>query len=171
MPQNGVNPMLDNETQLLVRIFQEVFQLENSVEYDPVKYVKTYESHIEEMGQLFVYLGLAKRDTQSALGWKPTHLLMEIIAQKVVRWPKLIDRFVCEEDTFIISLLCDAAFGEARSIRRYPAFSFKVLTALELVRGTTDGAVLSTRHLRQLFAEAYYDHRAKRKAKASDCGR
>ena len=167
MPQNGLSIMLDNDTQLMVSIFQKVFQLEGSEEHDPVKYVKTYESHIEEVGQIFAYLGLAKPDTQSALGWKPTRLLMEIIAQKVMRRSKLIDRMVCDEDSFIISLLCDAAFGEGRSMKRYPACAFKVLTALDLVRGTTDGAVLSTLHLRQLFAEAYYDHRAnKRKAKA-----
>ena len=92
---------------------------------------------------------------------------MEIIAQKVVRRSKLIDRMVCDEDSIIISLLCDAAFGEGRPIKRYPVCAFKVLTALELLRGTTDGSVLSTLHLRQLFAEAYYDHQAnKRKAKA-----
>ena len=86
--------MLDNDTQLMVSIFQKVFQLEGSEEHDPVKYVKTYELHIEEVGQIFAYLGLAKPDTQSALGWKPTRLLMEIIAQKVMRRSKLIDRMV-----------------------------------------------------------------------------
>ena len=96
--------MFDNDTQLMVSIFQEVFQLEGSVEHDPVKYVKTYETHIEKAGKLFAYLGLAKPDTQSPLGWKPTHLLMEIIAQKVVRRSKLIDRMVCDEDSIIISL-------------------------------------------------------------------
>ena len=156
--------MFDNDTQLLVSIFQEVFQLEGSVEHDPVKYVKTYELDIEEAGKLFAYLGLAKPDTQSPLGWKPTHLLMEIIAKRVVRRSKLIDRMVCAEDSFIISLLCDAAFGEAHPIKHYPLCAFKVLTSLGLVRETTDGPDLSTLHLRQLFAEAYYDHRANKRA-------
>ena len=81
--------MFDNDTQLMVSILQEVFQLEGYEEHDPVKYVKTYEWEIEEVGQLLAYLGLAKPDTQSALGWRPTHLLLD---QRAVRRSKPLDR-------------------------------------------------------------------------------
>ena len=150
--------MFDNDTQLLVSIFRRVFQLEGSEERVPEKYVKTYKSDIEEAGQLFAYLGLAKPDTQSPLGWQPTLALMEIIAKRVVRRSKPIDRMVSAEDSLIISLLCDAAFGEARP-QAYPLCAFKVLTCTWIsARGYNDD--LPTLHLRQLFAEAYYDHRA-----------
>ena len=51
----------------------------------PEKYVKTYKSDIEEAGQLFAYLGLAKPDTQSPLGWRPTPALLDVIAKRAVR--------------------------------------------------------------------------------------
>ena len=159
--------MFDNDTQLMVRIFQEVFQLEGYEEHDPVKYVKSYEWEIEEAGQLLAYLGLAKPDRQSPLGWRPTHLLLDVIAKRAVRRSKPLDRSVCAEDSLIVSLLCDAALGEERP-KRYPLGALRVLTALGLMRETIDDPDLPALHLRQLFAEAYY--RAKRQAEASDRG-
>ena len=150
--------MFDSDTQLIVSIFRRVFQLVSSEERVPERYVKTYKSDIEEAGQLFAYLGLAKPDTQSPLGWRPTPALLDVIAKRAVRGSKPIDRMVRAEDSLIISLLCDAAFGEAH--KRYPLCAFSVLTALGLVReGYNDD--LPTLELRRLFAEAYYDRRAR----------
>ena len=160
--------MLDNETLLLVRIFQEAFQWEDSVEHDPVRYIKSYKSAIEEAGQIFAYLGLAKPDRQSPLGWRPTHLLIEVIAKRAVRRSRPIDGFACGEDNLIISLLCDAALGEERP-ERYPLCAFNVLNALGLTRETTDGDDRPTLQLRRLFAEAYHDHQAnKREAEGNE---
>ena len=152
--------MFDNHTQLMVSIFRRVFQLVGSEERVPERYVKSYKSDIEEAGQLFACLGLAKPDTQSPLGWRPTLALMEIIANRAVRSARPIERMVSAEDRLIISLLCDAAFGEARS--HYPLCAFTVLRALGLVREAYNDD-LPTLQLRQLFAEAYYDRRAIRK--------
>ena len=108
--------MFDNDTHLLVNIFQEVFQLrgkhDDGEELDPMKYVERYKGQIEIAGQLFGYLGLAEPDPESPLGWKPTHLLLEVVAKRAVRRSKLIDRMACEEDTLIVSLLCDAVFAD-----------------------------------------------------------
>jgi hypothetical protein len=70
--------MFDQDTQHLVRIFQKVFHL-SSVERDQVKYVKRYAGHIDWAGRLFEYLGLAKPDKQSPLGWWPTPVLLDIM--------------------------------------------------------------------------------------------
>ena len=150
--------MFDNDTQLMVSIFRRVFQLAGSEERVPEKYVKSYKSDIEEAGQLFAYLGLAEPDTQSPLGWRPTPALMDVIAKRAVRESKPIDRMVRAEDSLIISLLCDAAFGEAH--KRYPLCAFSVLTALGLAREAYNDD-WPTLQLRRLFAEAYYDRRAK----------
>jgi hypothetical protein len=152
--------MLNDDTQLMVRIFQKVFQLEDSEERDPVKYVKTYKSEIEEADRLFECLGLAKPDTQSALGWRPTPALMEIVANRTVRRAKPVHKEASAEDRRIIWLLCDAASGEARS--RYPLCAFSVLRALGLVRETHDDGDLPTLELRELFAEAYCNRKAKK---------
>ena len=150
--------MFDNDTELMVGIFRRVFQLARSEERVPERYVKTYKSDIEEAGQLFAYLGLAKPDTQSPLGWRPTPALLDVIAKRAVRRSKPIDRMARAEDSLIISLLCDAAFGEAH--KRYPLCAFSVLTALGLVREAYNDD-LPTLELRRLFAEAYYDRRAR----------
>jgi hypothetical protein len=164
----GVNLMLDNDTQLMISIFRDVFQMKGSEERVPMNYVKSYKSDIEEAGQLFAVLGLAKPDAQSPLGWRPTHALLDVIAKRAVRRTKLIDRMVSAEDRLIISLLCDAAFGEDHP---YPLCAFMVLGALGLVREANDGD-LPTLQLRELFAEAYYDRPVKKiKSKAtSDWG-
>ena len=167
--------MFDNDTELLVAVFQEVFQLEpdegdDELELDSVQYMQRHKWQIEIAGQLFAYLGLARPDTQSPLGWRPTHLLLEVIAKRAVRRSKLIDRIVCEEDTLIISLLCDAVFADG-SYRDHSVYTtglgFSVLCALGLLRESTEGFNLPTLELRQLFAEAYYArrHRAKRERK------
>jgi hypothetical protein len=72
------------------------------------------------------------------------------------------------EDSLIISLLRDAAFGEA--YERYPLCAFSVLTALGLVQEAYNDD-LPTLQLRRLFAEAYYDRQAKNvKPKATSDG-
>jgi hypothetical protein len=124
--------MFDNDTELMVSIFLKAFQLARSEERVPEKYVQRYKSDIEEAGQLFAYLGLAKPDTQSPLGWRPTPALMDVIAKRAVRRSKPIDRMARAEDSLIISLICDAALGESH--KRYPLCAFSVLTALGLVQ-------------------------------------
>ena len=152
--------MFDNDTQLMVSIFRRVFQMARSEEHIPEKYVKSYKSDIEEAGQLFAYLGLAKPDTQSPLGWRPTPALMEIVANRTVRRAKPVHKEASAEDSRIISLLRDAASGDACS--RYPLCAYSVCYALGLVRETYDDGDLPTLELRELFAEAYYDRKAKK---------
>src|SRR6185312_4403961 len=124
--------MFDNDTQLMVSIFQRVFQLAGSVERVPETYVKTYQSDIQEAGQLFTWLGLAKPDAKSPLGWRPTHDLLDVIAKRAVRPSKPVDREVREDDSLVFSLLLDAAFGEGRDRDCPPVCAFKVLNALGL---------------------------------------
>jgi hypothetical protein len=152
--------MLDNDIQLMISIFHKAYQLEGAEERDPMKYLMTYKSDIEEAGPLFACLGLAEPDTQSPLGWRPTPALMEIIANRAARFRKKLDRRVTAADRVFKSLLRDVAFGEGHhSDRAFCAFS--VLRALGLVREAFDGDV-PTLQLGQLLAEAYHDRRAKR---------
>jgi hypothetical protein len=151
----GVDLMFDNDIQLMVSIFHKAYQLGGAEERDPAKYVKTHKSDIEEAGQLFAYLDLAKPDAQSPLGWRPTPALMEIIANRAARLARPLDDTVSAEDRLMISLLCDAAFGKSR----YPVCAIQVLRALGLVRQAFDGDLLTLKLLR-LFADAYYDRKA-----------
>jgi hypothetical protein len=164
----GANLMFDNDTELLVAIFQKVFRLEERfdevddngeikcTQLDTVRYTETYKTQIAAAGQMFAYLGLAKPDTQSPLGWRPAPILLEIIAEKVARRPRLIDRMVNDEDTLTISLLCDAVFGDLTDHSVYTTgLGFHVLCALGLLRVNRCGETLPTPELRQIFSDAY----------------
>src|ERR1700751_2681092 len=72
------NLIFDDDTRLMVSIFQKVFHL-RYVERDQVKYVKRYADAIRSTGQLFEYLGLARPDKQSPLGWRATLVLLDIV--------------------------------------------------------------------------------------------
>jgi hypothetical protein len=155
--------MFDNDTQLLVAIFQEVFHPEKPhkrfYRLVPAGYVKTYKSQIEIAGQLFEYLDLAKSDPESPLGWRPTHLLLEVIAKRAARQSKPLDRFVHVADDLTTTLLCDAVFGDLTDPSVDTGLGFCVLRALRLLRKDKDGFDLPSLELRQLFAEAFFARR------------
>jgi hypothetical protein len=150
--------MFDNDTELLVAIFQEAYRPTVNDELDPVKYVQRYKRQIEFAGQLFEYLQLAKPDTQSPLGWRPTDRLLKVIAKRAARRSKPIDRMVNAEEDLISELMFDAVFGELTD-HSVTALGFRVLSGLGLMRETTDGNSLPSLELRELFADGYYARR------------
>lgn len=101
--------MFDNETYLMITIFQNIFQLDGMEASDPAKYLKLYESEIKDAGPVLEYLGLAKQDQKSHLGWRPTSLLMEIFARRLSRQKRQREP---ADDELTGHLLFDAVFGE-----------------------------------------------------------
>src|ERR1700730_183043 len=71
---------MTNQTSELINFFQKALQA-GTVERDQKKYLTKYRSEIEAAGQVFQYLELAKPDSKSALGWKPTKRLLDLIAK------------------------------------------------------------------------------------------
>src|ERR1700737_3414320 len=67
-------------TRKLINFFQKAFQV-GTIERDPEKYLAKYRSEIGAAGQVFQYLELATLDSKSALGWKPTKPLFDLIAK------------------------------------------------------------------------------------------
>ena len=53
-----------------------------------------YRSEIEAAGQVFQYLELATLDSKSALGWKPTKRLLDLIAKSDAGPSKTLPRSV-----------------------------------------------------------------------------
>ena len=74
------SPSFNKETRLLIGFFQQAIQVGDD-EPDPAKYLKKFQSDIKTTGRLFKYLGLAKAEKQSPLGWKPTAHLLDLIAK------------------------------------------------------------------------------------------
>ena len=75
---------MSTQTRDLITFFQKAFQA-GTVERDPEKYLAKYGSEIEAAGQVFQYLELAKPDSKSALGWKPTKRLL--VNCQIRCWP------------------------------------------------------------------------------------
>jgi hypothetical protein len=150
--------MFDQDTQRLVTIFQKAFHL-GYVERDQVKYVKRYAWHIEWAGKLFEYLGLAKTDKRSPLGWRPTPLLLDLMNKQPVRKSKPSHKPIPILNKLIVDLTEDAVMGDERDKVGGDDLSlgYAVLQELALVREDREGYIGATPRLLHLFAEAYYD--------------
>ena len=89
---------MTTQTPKLINFFQKAFQA-GTVERDPEKYLTKYRSKIEAAGRVFQYLELAHPDSKSALGWKPTKRLLDLIAKShagpLKTTPKSVDIQVC----------------------------------------------------------------------------
>ena len=95
----------------LIDFFQKAFQA-GTIERDPEKYLAKYRSEIEAAGQVFQYLQLARPDSKSALGWKPTKRLLDLIAKShagpLKTTPKSVDIQV------LLDLMMDTMLGSDR---------------------------------------------------------
>ena len=149
--------MFDKDTQRLVRIFQKVFNL-SYVERDQVKYVKRYARAIERVGQLFEYLGLAKLDKQSPLGWRPTPVLLSIMNKRTVYKSKAGDKPISTADQLLMFLLTDVVLGDERHRSGLLTFGYDVLQELGLVRENREGDCGPTPRLLELFMDGYIRH-------------
>lgn len=152
---------LDSDSLMMITLFQKVFHL-GYVERDPVKYLKRYARHIRQAGQLFEYLGLARINKKSSLGWQPAEHLKKIVENKAgsLRKPRLL-KTVGLKDELIMSLLNDVVFA---GLGRYPyprgALGYDVLHLLGLLRQGHDGGMKASPVLLELFAYAYYENLA-----------
>ena len=144
----------NKDTLLVVKIFQRAFQLSGIEQSNPAKYVKLYEDEIKDTGLLFEYLGLAKRDKMSPLGWKPTDQLLEIIAKGPSK-KKAEPEF--RGDPFMLDLLSHVVFGEDAGQRG--TFALNILFWLGLLQEDESGSEVPTLQLRNLFYDGYHVRR------------
>ena len=144
--------MFDNDTYLMVALFQAVLQFEDHVETEPLKYVKRHAFRIKKAGQLFEYLGLAKPDAESPIGWRPTGFLIKIIAERLLATKP---RTIASSDDldFTLDFLCQKIFGDSSE---GVELSFETLHALGLLREDADGW-RPTRQMKELARNAPYE--------------
>jgi hypothetical protein len=72
----------NTDIHLMVAIFQGAYQA-GTVIKDPEEYLKVNNTKIKDAGPELEFLGLAKRSKKSPLGWRPTLVLMKIIAARL----------------------------------------------------------------------------------------
>ena len=160
-----INRALDDDTQLMVSIFQKVFHLHH-VERDQVKYVKRYADAIKRTGQLFEYLGLARPDKQSPLGWRPTLVLLDIMNKHARGKSKRSDKPTSTLNHVLMFLMHDAIFSAGTRMYRTCPLGYEVLHELGLVRRDDEDQSAPTPRLLRLFEDAYFKHYARRKRNA-----
>jgi hypothetical protein len=88
--------MLDYQALLLVSIFQKAHPINPAPSAN--EYLQHFEVEIDGIGRVFKLLGLAEPNSQSELGWKPTPLLMDIVAERVVHPSKDCNKRVTPDD-------------------------------------------------------------------------
>jgi hypothetical protein len=141
--------MLNNEAKLLIAFFQDAIQV-GEVEPDPAKYLKKFRSEINDTGRIFEYLGLARPDKNSSLGWKPTDRLLDLIAKSKAQLSKPTSKSASLMESLILDLMLETVLGaEAGNFHCY------VMLRLGLIIQHTDGDWTPSALLLKLFADSY----------------
>jgi hypothetical protein len=143
---------MTSQTPKLINFFQKAFQA-GTVERDPEKYLTKYRSDIEAAGRVFQYLELAKPDSKSALGWKPTKHLLDLIAKSDAGPPKTTPKSV--EIQVLLDLMLDTMLGPDCD-QGVGCFCVHSLISLGLVVEDSLGDRMPTIELLNLFTSSYY---------------
>ena len=144
---------MDTNAYLLVAIFHQAIPREGPEEFDPGSFLAEHGSGITEAGQVLAFLGLARPDIGAALGWQPTHLLMDIIAERLSQHQPQLE---CADDELTIHLLRDAVFGAGGEGKG--ELGFRLLLHLGLLQVNDAGQWTATGRLQNLFKDSYYRH-------------
>lgn len=144
----------DKDIQLIIEIFQQIYQPPGEAIDNSIEYVKRYNKFIKIAGPELNFLQLADPDKQSPFGWRPTSLLMAYIAQRLTG--KKSKRLYEAEPMY--DLLRDYIFGPPKSFNdevigqretfgNHSSLARKLLVALGLLRpGERDDWVTSELH-------------------------
>jgi hypothetical protein len=141
---------MGNHTSKLIHFFQKAFQA-GTVERNPEKYLAKYRYDIEATGQVFQYLEVAKPDSKSALGWKPTKRLLDLIAKSNAGPSKTKPKSF---EPVFLSLMLDTMLGSDRG-EGVTCFCLHCLVRLGLVIEDSDD-YLVTDELLELFCRSYH---------------
>jgi hypothetical protein len=146
---------LDIESNLMVAIFQELDLICFDQEPSATEYLKLCVPHIERLGRVFKFLGLAEASTQSALGWKPTAHLLHIIGKRVVAHPtKASHKQATAKEQKLVESLFQLAGGEAEQYIG-DDFVFSVLKGLALLQEDRVGGCKPTSLLQETFEDVF----------------
>jgi len=143
---------MGNQTDKLIHFFQKAFQA-GTVERDPEKYLATYRSDIEAAGQVFQYLEVAKPDSKSVLGWKPTKRLLDLMAKTNAVRPEVPPKSI--DIQVLLDLMLDTMLGSDRG-EGVTCFCLHCLVRLGLVVEDSWSDWAPTIELLNMFSTSYY---------------
>ena len=143
---------MQNDTILMISIFQEVYPL-GTTKMSPEDYFDYFGFEIDRVGRVLRYLGLAQ-DDRSDLCWKPTPILMKIIAERLAHPPeKRKSALLTEDDRNSVRLLMMYATGDVPDEESWDATEFccSVLVALGLMKKGRPEGYKPTRRLHEVM--------------------
>jgi hypothetical protein len=147
----------DTETYLLFSIYYEAYGILKGMDESAATYVKRFEKEIRGTGQVLEWLGLAIRDKNSPLGWKPSHDLISLIieSRKHSKSKKLHSD---DEDAEVFDMIFDATVGKVEEWSNIPSFVLSVLQFLGLAK-EADLDCVPTPRLRALVCKRRQEER------------
>jgi hypothetical protein len=152
-----MKPTRDTELLLLTSIFQSAHPITRSVggELNGTEYLQFCAPDIERLGRVFKLLGLAEVSTQSALGWKPTAHLLDIIGQRAARPTKASHKQETAKEHQFVESLFELAGGDPQEPEITEDFLFSVLNALGLLQEGRGGGCKPTFLLQETFEDIF----------------
>jgi hypothetical protein len=150
----------DTETYLLFSIYYKAYGTLVGMDGSAATYLKRFEKEIRGTGQVLEWLGLAKPDKKSPLGWKPSHALMSLIA-KPRRHSKCKKPLAYPEDLEVFDMIFDATVGDLEEWSNIPSFVLSVFHLLGLAK-EADLDIVPTPRLRRLVCERRQEERQQR---------
>jgi len=145
----------DPDAYLLFLIISRANEFDIALPASASGYLKRFEREIRATCRVLEWLNLARPDKASPLGCTPSHELMSVLAKPIRRCYTSGRAEPTTDDEDVIESIFEAALPDLRSHDRGNSRSFglAVLAALGLLRRTTSGDYVPTRHLRELAAE------------------
>jgi hypothetical protein len=149
---NVKNVTMQNETILMISIFQEAYPLDE-IRRSPEEYLDHFGFEIDRMGRVLKYLGLARVEAGSGLGWKAESMLMKIIAETVAHPPQKRKCTVTENDWRSVRSLMMHATGDVPEEDSMDATEFccSVLVALGFLKEGVSGGYKPTDRLQEVM--------------------
>jgi hypothetical protein len=146
---------LDDNSLLMLAIFQTVHLIcDEGSGVSMTEYLKYCASDIARIGHVFKFLGLAEECTKSALGWKPTAHLIQIIAERSARPAKGSEKEATEKDRKLVNSLLQLAGGTTEEVIT-DDFFFAVLNALGFLREAPGGECKPTSLLHETIEAVF----------------
>jgi hypothetical protein len=147
---------LDAGSNLMLAIFQEL-DLISFPDEEPsaTEYLKLCAPHIERLGRVFKFLGLAEAST-SALGWKPTAHLLHIIGQRLAANPiEASHEQANAKERKLVESLFQLAGADVQEPFITDDFVFCVMKVLGLLQEGPGGSCKPTSLLQETFEDVF----------------
>jgi hypothetical protein len=123
----------DTETYLLFSIYYKSYGILKGMDGSAATYVKRFEKEIRGGGQVLEWLGLAIRDKNSPLGWKPSHDLISL-SMESRKHSKSRKLGADDEDAEVFDMIFDATVDDVGEWSNIRSFVLSVLRFLGLAK-------------------------------------